>query len=211
MSGLKKLVLSQTTARETEKKEAPCPRQEVKPAFKLGTPKPSPAPEAEPKQPDTTSPKKGLVLGTPKPAPKEEKPFAPANKLAVPALSANESPASAPARDYPAELDAQQLTFVADLDSLYTVFDDISLVSQAIRNLIAEMRENPNYVDLVMDDDRHTMMRALKETLGLAQVKKAAKKRAAPKKSAAKTTKALSNLGGEAKDALDDAFSGLGI
>lgn len=205
-----KFTLKDTIAKQTAEREA-APAITEKPQLKLGSDQPKvtqPDTSVDLTVPESKPTSNGIKLGKPTP---ESKPFESANKMEVPALSANESPATAPARELPESMNAQQQEFLANLDQLYRpeVFGDIPLVQQCIRGLVVEMRENPNYVELVHDDDRHMMIKALIETLGLAKVTKAAKKRKVKKSVAPKSTKALANLGAEGEGILDDLFAGV--
>jgi hypothetical protein len=100
---------------------------------------------------------------------------------------ADEIPATAPIRDLPEDLDKQQREFVAQLDSVYEIVHDPELFSQFIRTIMEELKSNPDYVRLMADQDVHTMIRGLRESMGLARIKKVEKstKTRASKKSVA--------------------------
>lgn len=91
----------------------------------------------------------------------------------------DEIEATAPDRDLPADLESQQLLFVEQLDSMYQVLNDPELFGQSVRIIMSEMQENPEYEKLISDQDVHTMIRAMRNTMGLARIKKQEKKRKA--------------------------------
>lgn len=92
----------------------------------------------------------------------------------------DEIEATAPDRELPADLVPQQLAFVESLDTIYQVLNDPEMFGQSVRMIMMELQENPEYVKLVSDQDVHTMIRAMRNTMGLARIKKTEKKRAAP-------------------------------
>lgn len=105
---------------------------------------------------------------------------------------ADEIEATAPERDLPADLESGQLLFVEQLDNLYQVLNDPEMFGQTVRLVMMEMQENPEYEKLVSDHDVHTMIRAMRNTMGLARIKKQAKSRTAKNSTAAKKRGAVS-------------------
>lgn len=93
-----------------------------------------------------------------------------------------ESPASAPPRDLPPNLTEQQLKFVASLDSVYACFHDPKMLSGTIRSIMVELQQNNKFIELVADSDVATMIRGMRDTLGMVQVAKQSKKRGSTKK-----------------------------
>lgn len=89
----------------------------------------------------------------------------------------DEIEATAPDRDLAEELTAQQLSFVESLDSIYLVLNDPEMFGQSVRIIMMELQENPEYTKLIADQDVHTMIRAMRNTMGLARVKKQEKSR----------------------------------
>lgn len=87
----------------------------------------------------------------------------------------DEIPAIAPTRDLPDELDESMKAFVSQLDSIYEIVHDPDLFGQMIRTIMQELQENPDYTKLMADQDVHTMLRGLRQSMGLAKVKKAEK------------------------------------
>lgn len=109
----------------------------------------------------------------------------------------DEIPCTAPTRELPEDLTRQQKLFVDSLDSIYTIVHDPDLFGGMIRTIMQELQENPEYVKLMGDTDVHTLIRGLRESMGMAQVKKAEKTRKAPagkKISKAVTDSMLSTL-----------------
>lgn len=157
-------------------------------ALKLGA---SAAPKAvsESKAPAVST---GLKLGSmPKPA---ETKVAPSisddlDLSALAALDTSEIPASetrassamqfpdeieatAPIRELPEDLSAQQLTFVESLDTIYEVLHDPDLLGQSIRMVMQELQSNPEYTKLVSDHDVHTMIKSIRNVMGITKIRK---------------------------------------
>lgn len=91
----------------------------------------------------------------------------------------DEIEATAPDRDLPADLTTQQLNFVEQLDGIYGILHDPEMFAQAVRIVMVELQENPEYIKLVSDPDVHTMMRGMRNSMSLARVKKQEKSRKA--------------------------------
>lgn len=98
----------------------------------------------------------------------------------------NEIEATAPDRDLPADLESQQLRFVESLDGIYQVLNDPEMFGQSVRVIMMELQENPEYIKLIADQDVHTMIRGMRNTMGLARVKKQEKSRKTGQASRAK-------------------------
>lgn len=95
----------------------------------------------------------------------------------LPATSfSDEIPATAPIRDLPDDLSESMLAFVKTLDGIYEVASDPELFGQMIKHIMMELRENPQYKKLLADDDVATMIRGMRESMGLARIKKEASK-----------------------------------
>jgi hypothetical protein len=88
-----------------------------------------------------------------------------------------ETAATAPTRDLPADLEEGQRTFVESLDSLYDVLFDAELFGNVTKSLMQELQENPEYIKLIVDEDVHTMLRGMRDSMGLARIKKVEAKR----------------------------------
>lgn len=89
----------------------------------------------------------------------------------------DEIEATAPDRDLPADLESAQLMFVEQLDGIYQVLNDPEMFGQSVRVIMMELQENPEYIKLISDQDVHTMIAAMRNTMGLARIKKQAKSR----------------------------------
>jgi hypothetical protein len=89
----------------------------------------------------------------------------------------DEIEATAPDRELPADLSAQQLGFVEQLDGIYQVLNDADMFAQCVRVLMIELQENPEYIKLVSDQDVHTMIRGMRNSMGLARIRKQEKSR----------------------------------
>jgi hypothetical protein len=91
----------------------------------------------------------------------------------------DEIEATAPDRDLPPDLTAEQLSFVESLDGIYGVLHDSEMFGQTVRMIMIELQENPEYEKLMSDPDVHTMIRGMRRTMGLARVRKQEKSRKA--------------------------------
>lgn len=91
----------------------------------------------------------------------------------------DEIEATAPDRELPTDVTQEQLAFVESLNSVYQVLHDPEMFGQAVRMVMIELQENNEYEKLLADEDVHVMIRGMRRTMGLARVKKQAKKRGA--------------------------------
>lgn len=89
----------------------------------------------------------------------------------------DEIEATAPDRILEPDLTKQQLDFVESLDGIYQVLNDPEMFGQAVRIVMMELQENKEYIRLVQDQDIHVMIRAMRNTMGLARIKKQEKSR----------------------------------
>ena len=105
----------------------------------------------------------------------------------------DEIEATAPDRDLPADLESAQLMFVEQLDGIYQVLNDPEMFGQSVRVIMMELQENPEYIKLISDQDVHTMIRAMRNTMGLARIKKQAKSRKSTGTARAKKAGAVSD------------------
>jgi hypothetical protein len=88
--------------------------------------------------------------------------------------------AKAPERELPPEITVQQMGFVNLLDSIYDILVEPELFGQAVRTIMSELQTHTEYAQLVGDKDVHTLIRGMRQTMGLARVRKAEKKAKAP-------------------------------
>jgi hypothetical protein len=63
------------------------------------------------------------------------------------------------------------------------MLDDPELLGGVTRNIMIELRDNPQYTKHLADDDIQTMIRAMRASMGLARIKKESKKSGASRKS----------------------------
>jgi hypothetical protein len=89
-----------------------------------------------------------------------------ANESAQLSQFPDETPASKPTRELPADLDKGQLQFI----------ELIELLSGVIKGIMSELQANPQYMKLVSQLDKRTWVLGMRENMGLAKVKKAEKK-----------------------------------
>lgn len=87
----------------------------------------------------------------------------------VPASSANES--------QPGDMDAKMQAFKALVDKVPTLFDDADLMGQALRKIMSDLQTNPEFFEMLVDENIHNMVRGFKDTMGAAQIKAQAKKK----------------------------------
>lgn len=86
----------------------------------------------------------------------------------------DEIPAQAPERKLPPELDETMKGFVQALDSMYlpSVIHDPEICGQMIRRIMSELQEQPQYLKLIQDDDVATMIRGMRDSMGMARMRK---------------------------------------
>lgn len=89
----------------------------------------------------------------------------------------DEIEATAPVRELSPDLTTQQLTFIEQLDGIYPVLHDPEFFAQSVRTVMIELQENPEYLKLICDHDVHTMIRGMRNSMGLARIKKQEKSR----------------------------------
>jgi hypothetical protein len=87
----------------------------------------------------------------------------------------DETPATAPTRDLPPDLTKQQQQFVALINDVYTIVHDPELLGNVIRSIMIELKSNPQYMKLVAPDDVHMWVRAMRDSMGIARIKKESK------------------------------------
>jgi hypothetical protein len=95
-----------------------------------------------------------------------------APRQSVSAHFADETPAQKPTRELPADLTKEQLGFIDMIDGVYEVVHEPDLMGGVIRNIIIELKSNPEYMKLVAPDDIRAWVRGMRESMGLAKIKK---------------------------------------
>lgn len=88
----------------------------------------------------------------------------------------DETPATAPTRELPDDLDASHLQFVELIDNVYGLLHDTELLANVIKSIMTELQTHPQYMKLVSPTDVRTWVRAMRNGMGLARVKKQEKK-----------------------------------
>ena len=84
----------------------------------------------------------------------------------------DETPAQKPTRELPEGLTKEQLGFVDMIDGVFEVMHEPDLLGGVIRNIIIELKSNPEYMRLVAPDDIRAWVRGMRESMGLAKIKK---------------------------------------
>jgi hypothetical protein len=120
---------------------------------------------------------------------------------------ADETPAVKPTRELPADMTKEQLGFIDTIDSVYDIIHDPDLLGGVIRNIMIELKSNAEYIKLMAPEDIRTMVRGMRESMGLARVKKQETK-AKRASGANKKSKALDD---DILAGLDDILGGAGI
>lgn len=123
---------------------------------------------------------------------------------------ADEIEATAPERAITPDLTGQQMGFIESLDSIYPVLHDPDLFGQAVRIIMLELQENPEYKKLISDQDVHTIIRGMRNTMGLAKIRKQEKSRKAGGGGTAKKGRASKSQVSDDDMALLDALMGGG-
>lgn len=84
----------------------------------------------------------------------------------------DETPATKPTRELPEGLTKEQLGFVDMVDGVYEVLHEPELLGGVIRNIMIELKNNPEYMKLVANEDIRTWVKGMRESMGLAKIKK---------------------------------------
>lgn len=92
--------------------------------------------------------------------------------LGIASRFADEIPATAPLRELPPELAEQAVSFTKSLDSVYQCLHEPELLGGVIRGIMIELSNHPEYRKLISPMDYHTMVKGMRESMGLARIKK---------------------------------------
>lgn len=84
----------------------------------------------------------------------------------------DETPADKPTRELPEGLTKEAMGFVDLIDGVYEVVHEPDLMGGVIRNIIIELKDNPEYMKLVAPDDVRLWVRGMRESMGLQKIKK---------------------------------------
>lgn len=193
--------------------------------LKLGKSAASPAVPAQAKPTQAT----GLKLGNlpAKPA-ASDKPAAPSipdgldlSSLAaldtseIPAAQTRESSAmqfpdeiqaTAPVRELPEDLTAQQQQFIESLNNIYEVLHDADMLGQSIRMVMQELQEFPEYTKLISDHDVHTMIKSIRNVMGITKIRK--EEKSAKRGTGGKKSSASSKFDADTMAQLDAMMAG---
>lgn len=85
---------------------------------------------------------------------------------------ADETPATKPTRELPEGLEKQQLQFVDLLDGMYEIVHDPELLGNVVKSMMIELKANPQYEKLLSPSDVRLVVKASREAMGIARVKK---------------------------------------
>lgn len=107
----------------------------------------------------------------------------------------DETPATQPTRDVPADAEESVKRFVELLDNMHGLTPEPDLASDVIRNIMIELKSNPQYIKHVAPADVRVMIRTMRENMGLAKVTKAEKKATRTKKRDQNMMDDLASLG----------------
>lgn len=112
----------------------------------------------------------------------------------------DETPATKPTRELPADLDKNSMQFIDLIDGVYGILDDPELLGGVIRNIMIELKSNVQYIRLVAPEDIRTWVRAMRDSMGLARIKKTEQKANRGNGAAKKRESAVSKI----LDSMDD-------
>lgn len=189
--------------KQTEAGSNPAPA--IKPGikFKLGAPKKVTSSDSATLEPTPKAEEEDRVQeSTPTEQVSESDDIAPKQESLpgeVPALESN--------REFPDDATEDMKQFGALVDSVPDLFDDPQVMQQVIRSIMVELQQNPEFMEVMTDEDVNTMIRGMRDVLGLAHVKKVAAK----KKAGGSTRKKKSALSDEQTAELDNLFAKLGV
>ena len=118
----------------------------------------------------------------------------------------DEVPAQSPDRDLEG-LDKQQLMFVESLDSVYKIVHEPDMLGGVIKSIMMELAAKPEYRKLIQPKDMHTMIKGMRDSMGMARIKKEESK--AKRSGGAKKKTKIDDL--DTLAALDEAFAGVDL
>lgn len=118
----------------------------------------------------------------------------------------DELPAQAPVRELPEDLTKQQRQFVDLIDGVYGVIGDPELLGNVIKSIMIELKANPQYMQMVAKDDVRAWVKAMRDSMGLARIKKQEK---VTKKSGGAGSKSSKGADADMMADLDDLLGGV--
>lgn len=69
-------------------------------------------------------------------------------------------------------MEAQARAFTGSLDSVYAALHEPELLGNVVRGIMIELANHPEYRKLISPMDYHTMVRGMRESMGMARIKK---------------------------------------
>lgn len=97
--------------------------------------------------------------------------------------------AQLPDRDLPPELDGEALAYVELLNGIYGIGFDPIHFGNMVRSIMSELQSHPEYTKLMCDEDVHTLMKGMQDSMGMAAIRKSeAKTKRQAKTPASKAT-----------------------
>jgi hypothetical protein len=84
----------------------------------------------------------------------------------------DETPATAPTRELPEDISKEELGFIQMIDGVYEVLHEPDLLGSVIRNIMIELANNREYMRLVAPEDIRSWVRGMRDSMGLARIKK---------------------------------------
>lgn len=114
----------------------------------------------------------------------------------------DETPATKPQRELPGDAEKGLLQFVSLIDGVYEIIGDSELLGNVIRSIMIELKSNPQYMKQVHKEDVHQWVKAMRDSMGMARIKKQEKKKAAPGSKA---------KGAKSDPDMEQAFADLGV
>jgi hypothetical protein len=85
---------------------------------------------------------------------------------------ADQIDATAPIRELPADLSEQAKSWLAQMDSIYSILHEPEMLGNVVRNIMEELAAHPEYRQLIHPKDSNTIVRAMRDAMGLARIKK---------------------------------------
>lgn len=118
----------------------------------------------------------------------------------------DEIEATAPVRELPEDLTAQQQQFIESLNNIYEVLHDADMLGQSIRMVMQELQEFPEYTKLISDHDVHTMIKSIRNVMGITKIRK--EEKSAKRGSGGKKSSASSKFDADTMAQLDAMMAG---
>ncbi len=66
----------------------------------------------------------------------------------------------------------EEMGFVGLIDSVYNILHEPEFLGSVIKNIIIELKNHPEYSRLIADEDVRQWVRGMRESMGLAKIKK---------------------------------------